>query len=99
MMSASSFLTGLHGNTLVEFWQSVKKVELPMFDRDDPACLIVRAELYLYWIHKCICWEPNNDKVLDLAAGSVRRNQIERGREQMILFLKYANSLNIYASL
>ncbi|GAU16969.1 hypothetical protein TSUD_37270 [Trifolium subterraneum] len=36
----------LEGEALVEFRGSVKKVELPMFDGDDPAGWISRAEVY-----------------------------------------------------
>lgn len=36
----------LQGETLEEFRQSVKKVELPMFDGDDPAGWISYAEVY-----------------------------------------------------
>ncbi|MCI20783.1 hypothetical protein A2U01_0041946, partial [Trifolium medium] len=36
----------LHGEAMSEFRQSVKKVELPVFDGDDPAGWISRAEVY-----------------------------------------------------
>lgn len=36
----------LHGDALAEFRQSVKKVELPIFDGRDPAGWISRAEVY-----------------------------------------------------
>lgn len=44
--SETSGLKKLHGDSLEEFRQSVKKVELPMFNGDDPAGWITRAEVY-----------------------------------------------------
>ncbi|PNX89412.1 hypothetical protein L195_g045531, partial [Trifolium pratense] len=44
--SEKSGTSQLQGEALVEFRQSVKKVELPMFDGDDPAGWISRAEVY-----------------------------------------------------
>ncbi|MCH79689.1 Ty3/gypsy retrotransposon protein [Trifolium medium] len=38
--------SGLRSDALTEFRQSVKKVELPMFDGEDPAGWISRAEIY-----------------------------------------------------
>ncbi|PNY17485.1 retrotransposon-related protein, partial [Trifolium pratense] len=38
--------SGLHGDTLTEFRHSVKKVELPSFNGEDPAGWISRAEVY-----------------------------------------------------
>ncbi|PNX77560.1 retrotransposon-related protein, partial [Trifolium pratense] len=37
---------GLHGEALTEFRHSVKRVELPSFDGEDPAGWISRAEVY-----------------------------------------------------
>jgi hypothetical protein len=39
----------ISGDALAEFRQAVKKVELPMFDGDDPAGWISRAEVY-FWV-------------------------------------------------
>lgn len=39
-------LKKLHGDSLEEFHQSVKKVELPLFNGDDPTGWITRAEVY-----------------------------------------------------
>lgn len=39
-------LQKLQDEALVEFQQSAKKVELPMFEGDDPAGWIARAEIY-----------------------------------------------------
>ncbi|PNX59484.1 retrotransposon gag protein, partial [Trifolium pratense] len=44
--SGKSSTNQLRGEALVEFRQSVKKVELSMFDGDDPAGWISRAEVY-----------------------------------------------------
>lgn len=44
--SSTSGLKKLQGEALEEFCQSMKKVELPMFDGDDPAGWILRAEVY-----------------------------------------------------
>ncbi|MCH79682.1 transposon Tf2-1 polyprotein, partial [Trifolium medium] len=44
--SEKSGTNRLQGEALVEFRQSVKKVELPMFDGEDPAGWISRAEVY-----------------------------------------------------
>ncbi|MCI47133.1 retrotransposon gag protein, partial [Trifolium medium] len=38
--------SGVRGDTLAEFRHSVKKVELPPFDGEDPAGWISRAEVY-----------------------------------------------------
>ncbi|MCI11662.1 hypothetical protein A2U01_0032764, partial [Trifolium medium] len=43
---AKSSSQQLSGEALAEFRQSVKKVELPMFDGEDPAGWISRAEVY-----------------------------------------------------
>ncbi|GAU45110.1 hypothetical protein TSUD_183180 [Trifolium subterraneum] len=44
--SAKTDTNRLQGEAMVEFRQSVKKVELPMFDGEDPARWISRAEIY-----------------------------------------------------
>ncbi|XP_050906359.1 uncharacterized protein LOC127120018 [Lathyrus oleraceus] len=43
---SSAVVNSLRGDTLTEFRQSVKKVELPAFSDDDPAGWISRAEIY-----------------------------------------------------
>ena len=48
---ASASLKPLEGTALVEFRQSLKKVELPMFNGEDPAGWITRAEIY-FRVHK-----------------------------------------------